>query len=72
MNAFEYTQEKNHKLVAQTLRYAGYKAKATKNSAMPHQPWEVKVLNISTDEQKELISSFVHMRKNELLNIVIA
>ena len=66
------TQETNHKVVAQTLRYAGYKAKAVKNNDMPHQPWEVRVLNITTEDQKELIVSFVDMTKNELLNIVRA
>ena len=66
------TQETNHKVVAKTLRYAGYKAKAVKNNNMPHQPWEVKVLNITIEEQKELITSFIQMTKNELLNIVIA
>tara|TARA_R110000851_G_scaffold66968_2_gene151072 strand:- start:529 stop:735 length:207 start_codon:yes stop_codon:yes gene_type:complete len=65
------TQEKNHKAVSKTLRFAGYKAKAVKNNNMPHQPWEVKVSNISVDEQKELISSFVQMTNNSLLNIVI-
>jgi signal recognition particle subunit SEC65 len=64
------TQETYHKVVAQTLRYAGYKAKAIKNEDMPHQPWEVKVSNISVEEQKELIVSFVQMTNNPLLNIV--
>lgn len=64
-------QEKSHKTIAKTLRYAGYDAKAFRNDTMS-QPWEVRVKGIDSEEQNDLITYCEQLSKNDLINIVLA
>ena len=65
------TAKKRHELGAQTLRYAGYKAKCIKNE-LCEQPYQVNVAGISSEEAKELQLLICKMLKDDTLNVVEA
>lgn len=59
-----------HEKVAKTLRCANFNARLCTNNEMPHQPFEVRVKNITSDVAKELQQMMCDIFKNDLINVI--